>query len=64
MNAASKIEMRLADTEAWLLENHPECGSDQRHLDEGTPERAYWHHGYMMACRDILKLLGRQVGHG
>jgi len=30
---------------------------DQRHLDQGTDERAYWHHGYASALKDILQIL-------
>ena len=28
---------------------------EQKHLDKGVPERAYWHYGYGMALRDVLK---------
>jgi len=38
----------------WLQEHHPEVFTEQRHTVYGTPERAYWHHGYMMAIRDLL----------
>lgn len=30
--------------------------TEQRHLDPGTVECAYWHHGYLMALRDVLNL--------
>ena len=33
------------------------ASNDQRHLDQGTDERAYWHHGYASALRDILHFL-------
>jgi hypothetical protein len=39
----------------WLKENAPECCEEQRHLDAGTPERAYWHYGYLCALHDILR---------
>lgn len=42
---------------AWLLENAPYCTADQRHLDENTVERAYWHYGRLGALRDVLALL-------
>jgi len=29
----------------------------QRHLDEGSSERAYWHAGYASALADILSLI-------
>lgn len=27
------------------------------HLDQGTPERAYWRHGYVAAMQDTLKMI-------
>jgi len=33
--------------------------ADQRHLDAGSTERAYWHHGYHSAIIDLVKLLVR-----
>jgi hypothetical protein len=39
----------------WLKENAPECCEEQRHLDAGTPERVYWHYGYLCALRDVLR---------
>jgi hypothetical protein len=30
---------------------------EQKHLDKGSSERAYWHHGYASALRDLLKSL-------
>lgn len=41
----------------WLAENAPYCESSQKHLDEGTMERAYWHYGYVCAIRDILAIV-------
>jgi len=41
----------------WLVDNAPYAAADQRHLDENTPERAYWHHGYQSALNDIVDLL-------
>jgi len=29
----------------------------QLHLDQGTPECAYWHSGYHQALADVLRLL-------
>jgi hypothetical protein len=39
--------------------NAPECQVEQKHLDAGTPERVYWHYGYLCALRDALDLLKR-----
>lgn len=32
-------------------------GQEQRHLDQDTDERLYWHHGYASALKDILRIL-------
>ena len=56
-----RLEHRRAEIDLWLSEVAPEAKSEQRHTLEGTPERAYWHYGYMMALRDVLTSL--QAGH-
>ena len=57
-DAADLIQRRIDNISAWLAENAPDCRGDQKHLDEGTAERAYWHYGYLIALRDIQNLLG------
>jgi hypothetical protein len=52
-----RIEQRIEELQAWLEENASECIEEQRHLDANTPERAYWHYGYMIALRDLRDLL-------
>ncbi|HEX3882293.1 MAG TPA: hypothetical protein VHW66_06515 [Stellaceae bacterium] len=47
------IETRARDIASWLTDAAPFCDREQKHLDEGTIERAYWHHGYLMALRDL-----------
>lgn len=32
----------------------------QSHLDANTSERAYWHHGYLVALIDVRNLLQGQ----
>jgi hypothetical protein len=54
----SKLIARRDGQREWLKLHYPETFSEQKHLDEGTPERGYWHHGYMMALTDILGFLG------
>ena len=49
------VRSRYEGQREWLKENHPETFEEQKHCDGGTPERAYWHHGYMMALGDILR---------
>lgn len=56
MNKAEKMTARADALREWLEREHPECSQEQRHLIDGSPERAYWHHGYLMALRDVLNL--------
>lgn len=53
----SAVQKRVSDLQRWLKENAPECFVEQKHTEEGTQERVYWHHGYMMGLRDTLRLL-------
>lgn len=53
-SASSAIRIRANGLRRWLKENAPACAKEQRHLDEGTAERAYWHYGYLCALRDAL----------
>ena len=41
----------------WLDDEALYTDADQRHLDQNTPERAYWHHGYQAALDDVIALL-------
>lgn len=50
------VDDRIDDLAKWIAENASEC-ADQAHLNEGAPERAYWHHGYLSALRDLQRLL-------
>ena len=51
------IGERANQLAAWICENSAECISEQRHLNEGSRERAYWQYGYMVALRDVLRFL-------
>ena len=53
----NKLRERADGQGEWLNNNAPTCFVDQGHLDEGTPERAYWHYGYRVALLDAIKLL-------
>jgi hypothetical protein len=33
------------------------ASAEQSHLEEGTTEREYWHHGYASALKDVLSIL-------
>jgi len=52
---AERGERLKADVKLWGLQD------EQKHLDEGTIERLYWHYGYAMACFDAEKLLAALV---
>jgi hypothetical protein len=54
---AQLIQSRADELKDWLTANAPEAATEQRHLDEGTRERAYWHYGYVSALQDVLRLL-------
>lgn len=54
------LQKRILRIEEWLTVNAPHCASEQRHLDEGSSERAYWHYGYLMALRDVRAALGEE----
>lgn len=53
----SALEQRANDLQTWLKENAPGVFVEQKHLDEGSPEQVYWHYGYLVAVRDIYRLL-------
>jgi len=47
----------MEEVKEWVALNAPECRVEQKHLDEGTAERAYWHHGYLSALQDVLRFI-------
>lgn len=56
------LERRAALVEQWLDDEAPYARFDQSHLDAGTPERAYWHLGYLAALRDAAARLTDCIG--
>ena len=56
------IEDRIAQLGSWLDDQAPFACCDQRHLDPGTPEQAYWHLGYAAALKDALALIESTSG--
>lgn len=52
-----RLRKRADGIAEWLGDEAPYTSADQLHLNKDTPERAYWHHGYMMALRDVLRLV-------
>jgi hypothetical protein len=63
MNLTLPLAIELVEKMAERVGNIDGCAdfkehlSAQRHLDAGTPERAYWHAGYASALKDILRTL-------
>ncbi|MGH1418467.1 MAG: hypothetical protein ACRBCJ_06385 [Hyphomicrobiaceae bacterium] len=46
-----------------LLESErPDVCEDQKHLENGSHEQAYWQHGYQTAINDILESIYSQRG--
>lgn len=54
------LESHIQELQEWLRENGKNCSNEQKHLEEGTSERIYWHYGYLSALGDVLKQLRRQ----
>lgn len=52
-----KLTDRNQRIRQWLNNEAPYVPNDQKHLDENTVERAYWHYGYAAALDDALALL-------
>lgn len=53
----SWLALRLSVLSQWLEEVAPYVSHDQKHLDDGTLEQAYWHLGYCTALRDAIKAI-------
>ena len=56
------IDRRIARLTKWLQEVAPEITAEQDHLNEGSRERSYWHYGYLVALRDVRKLIAGSNG--
>jgi len=56
-----RIEDRCKELQEWLLKRAPHCLIEQKHLEEGGPERAYWAHGYLSALSDVMRLFMRGI---
>ena len=53
-NVNSVLGQRVKTMETWLQNDAAAVARrDQRHLDGGSHEQAYWHLGYYAALRDI-----------
>ena len=56
-DVTAEIRNRHAAIKQELMEVAPYAFTDGRHLDANTPERAYWHLGYIAALSDALRML-------
>lgn len=61
MNFETKLKMRRDGLQKSLHKDNPEIFKEQKHLDEGTPERVYWHYGYYVAIGDVLNLMENEL---
>ncbi len=58
------VASRSSTITDWLVEHFPAIQRQQRHLDETSVERGYWHLGYQAALSDILALTASQQDAG
>jgi hypothetical protein len=56
-SASTIARIRAEGLREWIKQNAPNCFVEQKHLDEGSVERAYWHYGYLSALQDLLKVM-------
>jgi hypothetical protein len=56
-----KINERCNELKYWIAANAPQCLIEEKHLTEGSPERAYWAHGYLTGLMDVLRLFSRGI---
>jgi hypothetical protein len=53
-----RIEVRIDALRQYLLRECPQCFTEQKHVREhARQERTYWHYGYLVALRDVLRLI-------
>lgn len=57
----TKLKIRKDGLREFLKKDHPEIFDEQKHLDDGTPERTYWHYGYYVALGDVLNLMDKTI---
>ncbi len=57
MSAVEAIRKQRDAIKRELEDVAPFTFTDHKHLDADTPERAYYHYGYICALSDALRLL-------
>lgn len=56
-----KSEERCTELKTWILRNAPQCVTEEKHLVEGSQERAYWAHGYLTGLQDVMRLFSKDI---
>jgi len=57
MDMLTRIKERELASFDWLRANAPDLLDEQWPQYCGASERIYWHYGYAMALRDVMKML-------
>ena len=52
-----EVRERADELAEWISESSADLVGEQRQLQVGSREHAYWHYGYMVALRDILRFM-------
>jgi hypothetical protein len=52
-----EVRERADELAEWIGESSADLVGEQRQLEEGSREQAYWHYGYMVALRDVLRFM-------
>jgi hypothetical protein len=55
-----KLRQRADGIEEWTRKNEGEWKREDRSTLPDSPERLYWHYGYLSALRDVIGLLTRK----
>lgn len=55
MPLEDSLLQRIAGIEDHLALQQTDVKNEQAHLTLGSRESAYWHYGYMMALKDLLR---------
>lgn len=61
LDIASEIRAKHDAIKRKLADVAPYTFTDGKQLDANTPERAYWHLGYIAALNDVLRMLSGEV---
>jgi len=59
LTSRHRVEKRIKGLTEWLNREGRGAKKAQLHLEKNTTERIYWHYGYLVALRDMLRLIDR-----